>query len=253
VRSPSEILERRLGTCLDTSLFYAACLEQAGLQPLIMLTTRHAFVGLWLSPDLSSASTIDNVQVLRNGRDLEEMIFVETTLLADPSPIGFGVAVKVGAAHLDKDNLLEVAIDVSQARQRNIRPLDLGDRSFVPQQTGVTKSPLEIAIGEPPKFAEDVTATEQAEEASDRLTTWKRKLLDLTLANKLLNFKGTKTSIELECSDLSLLLGSGGACGARHLFFHQIPDVEGSGREVGRAQAEPGGEAFDRNADAIFR
>jgi Protein of unknown function (DUF4011) len=286
-----------------------------------------------------------------------------------------------------------------------------------------------MTIGEPPKFAEDVKATEQTEEASDRLTTWKRKLLDLTLANKLLNFKGTKSSIEVECSDLSQLedrlangkkfkllprtdvlsgkdersaevfrtrthedgrelflqkclergeiytavadpelnvrltelfrtvrtsfeeggantlflalgflkwqqkdgtrdclapvllipvalrrksvmedfslvlhedeprfnptllellqqdfridlsefqkrirlgcrenipnspdpysraqrLGSGGACGPRHLFFRQISDVEGSGREVGRLQAESGGEAFDRNADAIFR
>jgi very-short-patch-repair endonuclease len=205
VRSPGEILERRLGTCLDTSLFYAACLEQAGLQPLILLTAGHAFVGLWLSPDLSSAPTIDNIQVLRNSRDLQEMILVETTLLTDPSPIAFGVAVKVGSADLDEGKLLEVAIDLSQARQRNIRPLDLGDGSFVPQQTGVTESPLEIAIGEPPKFAEDVAATERPEEAGDRLTTWKRKLLDLTLANKLLNFKGTKTSIELECADLSLL------------------------------------------------
>jgi hypothetical protein len=114
VRSPSDILERRLGTCLDTSLFYAACLEQAGLQPLIMLTTRHAFVGLWLSPDLSSASTIDNVQVLRNGRDLEEMIFVETTLLTDPSLIPFDVAAGGGSADLDEGKLLQVAIDVSQ-------------------------------------------------------------------------------------------------------------------------------------------
>ena len=205
VRSPGEILERRLGTCLDTSLFYAACLEQVGLQPLIVLTTDHAFVGLWMSPDQSSASTIDNIQVLRNSRDLEEMICVETTLLTDPTLVAFAVAVKEGAANLDEDDSLEVAIDVAQARQRNIRPLDLGDGPFLPQQTGVTESPLEIAIGEPPKFDEDVRATEQAEEATDRLTTWKRKLLDLTLANKLLNFKGTKTSIELECSDLSLL------------------------------------------------
>jgi hypothetical protein len=205
VRGPSEILERRLGTCLDTSLFYAACLEQAGLQPLIVLTAGHAFVGLWLRPDLSSAPTIDNMEVLRNSRDLQEMILVETTLLTDPSPVAFGVAVKEGSANLDEGKLLEVAIDVFQARERNIRPLDLGDRSFVPPQTGVTESPLEIAIGEPPKFAEDVAATEQVEEASDRLTTWKRTLLDLTLANKLLNFKGTKSSIELECSDLSLL------------------------------------------------
>src|SRR6202035_1529424 len=119
------------------------------------------------------------------------MIFVETTLLTDPSPIAFGVAVKEGAAHLDEDNSLDMAIDIFEAREPNIRPLDLGDRSFVPQQTGVTESPSEIALGEPPKFAEDVAATEQAEEASDRLTTWKRKLLDLTLANKLLNFKET--------------------------------------------------------------
>jgi hypothetical protein len=34
VRGPSDILKHRLGTCLDTSLFYAACLEQAGLNPL---------------------------------------------------------------------------------------------------------------------------------------------------------------------------------------------------------------------------
>jgi hypothetical protein len=78
-----------------------------------------------LSPDLSSASTIDNIQVLRNSRDLQEMIFVETTLLTDPSPIAFGVAVKDRAAHLDEGNSLEMAMDVSQARQRNIRPLDL--------------------------------------------------------------------------------------------------------------------------------
>ena len=123
-------------------------------------------------------------------------LHVETTLLTDPSPIAFGVAVKDRAAHLGEGNSLEMAMDVSQARQRNIRPLDLGDRSFVPRPTGLTESPLEMAIGEPPKFAEDVKATEQAEEASDRLTTWKRKLLDLTLANKLLNFKGTKSSIE---------------------------------------------------------
>jgi hypothetical protein len=66
---------------------------------------------------------------------------------------------------------LEVAIDIFQAREGNIWPLDLGDRSFVPPQTGVTESPLEIGIGEAPKFAEDVAATEQVEEPGDRLTT----------------------------------------------------------------------------------
>ena len=79
---------------------------------------------------------------------------METTLLTDPSPIAFGVAVKEGAAHLDEDNSLDMAIDIFEARERNIRPLDLGDRSFVPQQTGVTESPSEIALSQTSSISE---------------------------------------------------------------------------------------------------
>jgi hypothetical protein len=60
VRGPSDILKHRLGTCLDTSLFHAACLEQADLRRLIMLSEGHAFVGLWLKPDLSSDLLIED-------------------------------------------------------------------------------------------------------------------------------------------------------------------------------------------------
>jgi hypothetical protein len=48
VRGPGDILKHRVGTCLDTSLFYAACLEQAGLHPLIMLSEGHALEVLQL-------------------------------------------------------------------------------------------------------------------------------------------------------------------------------------------------------------
>jgi len=34
IRPPSAVLERKVGTCLDLSLLFAACLEQAGLNPL---------------------------------------------------------------------------------------------------------------------------------------------------------------------------------------------------------------------------
>ena len=34
VRFPSEILSQRFGNCLDLSLLFAACCEQAGLRPL---------------------------------------------------------------------------------------------------------------------------------------------------------------------------------------------------------------------------
>ena len=46
VRTPSQVLEAGLATCLDTALLFAAVLEQAGLYPVIVLTRGHAFAGL---------------------------------------------------------------------------------------------------------------------------------------------------------------------------------------------------------------
>src|SRR3954468_8671083 len=48
VRSPSAILDPKVATCLDTALLFAAALEQSGLNPLLVLTQGHAFVGVWL-------------------------------------------------------------------------------------------------------------------------------------------------------------------------------------------------------------
>jgi hypothetical protein len=42
VRGPSDILSRQVGTCLDLTLLYASCLEQAGLNPILVLTE-----GVW--------------------------------------------------------------------------------------------------------------------------------------------------------------------------------------------------------------
>ncbi len=50
VRTPGAILEGRLATCLDTALLFAAALEQAGLNALIVMTKGHAFAGVWLQP-----------------------------------------------------------------------------------------------------------------------------------------------------------------------------------------------------------
>ena len=56
VRGPSDILSRKVGTCLDLTLLYASCLEQAGLNPVLALTEGHSFVGIWLWTRISPAS-----------------------------------------------------------------------------------------------------------------------------------------------------------------------------------------------------
>ena len=208
VRGPSDVLERKVGTCLDLSLLYAACLEQAGLNPVLVLTVGHAFVGVWLQDDDFASATVDDMQLLRKRRDLQDLVFVETTLLTSDPPAMFKVATSQGNAQVEDEApaALEIAIDVRRCRRRGIRPMDLGGS----KPTDLTPGPivpLNHTLSAPPSFDEEVRApSDEAPETSvGRVERWKRKLLDLTLRNKLLNFKPGKGSVVLECVSPGIL------------------------------------------------
>jgi hypothetical protein len=47
LRPPSEVIEGGRGTCIDTTLLLASCLEYIEIYPVIFLLTGHAFVGYW--------------------------------------------------------------------------------------------------------------------------------------------------------------------------------------------------------------
>src|SRR5262249_55531656 len=51
VRSPSAVLDRKIGTCLDLALLFAACLEQAVVNWLGGCSEGHGFCGIWLTND----------------------------------------------------------------------------------------------------------------------------------------------------------------------------------------------------------
>lgn len=203
VRGPSDILSRKVGTCLDLSLLYASCLEQAGLNSLVVLTEGHAFCGVWLIEEDFSTPVVDDSQMLRKRVQLEEMILVETTLLTGAHPARFAQAVEQGAKQIaeEAESVLEVAVDVRRSRRAKIKPLDLtgGEAAKLePKTTDVSAQ----EIDEPPKFDEEMVRHEPAQEKIlDRLESWKRSLLDLTMRNRLLNFKEGKATISIECPE----------------------------------------------------
>jgi hypothetical protein len=47
LRTPSETIEGRRGTCLDLALLFAACLEYVDIHPVLFLMRGHAFPGWW--------------------------------------------------------------------------------------------------------------------------------------------------------------------------------------------------------------
>ncbi|MEH2488687.1 DUF3320 domain-containing protein [Bradyrhizobium sp. AZCC 2230] len=208
VRGPSEILSRKVGTCLDLTLLYASCLEQAGLNPVLVLTEGHAFVGVWLVDEDFSNLVIDDPQMLRKRVQLEELVLVETTILTGSNPGRFKQAVDAGAKLIAEDatSPFELAVDVKRARSAKIRPLDLSG-SGEPTITPSGAPSVSHEVGEIPKFEEDLDKPREPifERNLDRLEVWKRNLLDLTLRNRLLNFKDTKSTITIECPDAATL------------------------------------------------
>ena len=81
VRTPAEVLEGRLGTCLDTTMTMSAALEQAGINSTIWVVTGHAFLGYWRTDAaLSVISSTDVVDVV-NQVDMGNIGLIETTMV----------------------------------------------------------------------------------------------------------------------------------------------------------------------------
>src|SRR5260221_10824561 len=86
IRLPDQIAHERLATCLDLAVLFAACLEQAGLHPLIFMSEDHAWLGCWLEEAAACASLVDDDgQTLRKRNVIGELLSLELTLLTQKS------------------------------------------------------------------------------------------------------------------------------------------------------------------------
>ncbi len=96
-------------------------------------------------------------------------------------------------------------MDVKRARSHGISPLpSIVELAVVGE--GEAKSAPQVSLGveeapELPSFDLGVDDALHPDTPETRLDNWKRKLLDLTKRNRLLNLKPSKTAIKLHCSD----------------------------------------------------
>lgn len=212
VRSPGQIESSGLGTCFDFALLFCAAFEQAGLNPLLIFTEGHAFAGVWLQPEEFSTTVIDDVTALRKRLRLKELVLFETTLITQRPTVAFSYATERGAQQVDesRDATFRMAVDIRRARLQRIKPLASAEAAVaaVPENEVTPSAQAVPVIEDMPDLAD--SAPSNAEEVSqfdpkDRLLRWQRKLLDLSLRNNLLNFKGGKKSLKLEAPDASAL------------------------------------------------
>lgn len=256
IRLPSRILESRLATCLDLTLLFSACLEAAGLKPVLLFKQGHAWVGVWLIDTEFSADLVDDITTVRTRVDAGELLVFETTLAAQAGS-SFKQAIAKGNKHLspEEESGFGYAIEVSRARNHRITPMPSGEISAEPT-TGAqyARSEADTAVDdiELPPLTTDLDLERENEDittAEGRINRWKSKLLDLTLRNKLLNFKGNlKSVVPLvipKPDELEDLLAQG-----KTLKFKPLPDhlQDGSERNFELYQAQRHGDLFKDTA-----
>ena len=201
VRSPSHILDSGIATCFDSTLLFAACLEQANLNPLLVFTKGHSFAGFWLRSEEFSTAVVDDITALRKRLKLQELVVFETTLATQGQTVNFSQAIDNANRQLseEEEDKFELVIDVKRARMSRIKPLALAQA--VADVAPLTVEPeTTITIEEAPDLPDEVVIDTPTTELDpkDRLARWQRKLLDLSLRNALLNFKYGKKALILD-------------------------------------------------------
>ncbi|TMV88359.1 DUF3320 domain-containing protein [Thioclava sp. BHET1] len=203
VRMPERVASEGLATCLDTSLLLAAAFEAAGLNTAVIFAEGHAWTGVWLVPRDFGQLVEPDIIELRKAIVAREFVPLETTLLTRRPSVGLEEAVERGRDRLSETHETEFlqAVDVNRARAARIRPL-------ASHLIGDAVEPVEVAAvaaALPKPLDLGLLPSEQSEVAPDtalgRIERWQRKLLDLSLRNKLLNFKDARSTVPMICPD----------------------------------------------------
>jgi len=205
IRTPDQVFDHRLATCLDISVLLAGALEQVGLHPLLLLVEGHAFLGVWLDEvgGLPVAATDDPLPI-RKRFDAGDLIVFDSSSAVNGVP--FEQAESTGRAHLQDTGSFRLAIDVAVARSAGIRPLPLrgSGQEYVAIEPEDAR-PVGVSAPDDRPVISSAQVPVGARHELTRVDRWKARLLDLSLRNRLLNFRPTKQTLPLLCADLPTL------------------------------------------------
>lgn len=207
-RSVATVLGDGLATCLDSTLLFASALEAIGLNAVIVMLRGHCFAGVWLVKKTFRRLVEPDCSELRKAIAAKELIVFETTLVTHTPPAHFADAERVAVASIaiEKEQDFLALVDVARARLSEIRPLAThGVRA--PETTEEEEESRSIPLPASPDIRQP--SLDESEELpqtpAGRIERWQRKLLDLSLRNRLLNFRGTRQTIPVLCPDVSRL------------------------------------------------
>ena len=206
VTMPENVLSQKSGSCLDLAVLFCSCLEAAGLNSLLVMTSTHAMAGCWLEEDTFPDSLQYDITALtkRMASGVDEISLVECTDFSTGNSIDADASAVHAADTLAKAADFCFAVDIQRTRASGIKPLP----SRVFDENGVCRAEdyglPERAYGSAGDIAFDTAANGQPREVTKQMV-WERKLLDLSLRNSLLNFRPTSSNVQLMVDSIASL------------------------------------------------
>ncbi len=213
IRNPQTVLDEKVGTCLDTAILFASLLEASGLHPVIAVIPGHAFVGFWTAeyyeeqadPPLWTELPISDVINLVDSGYIE---LIETTTICDglnQTPYAQAVtqtrrsiSSTDGLGSLSSRSTLVNVVACRVLRPRPIRPIPAVFTSPDGTVQVIEYKPVEFSVNLLKKQISDEGGQGAAASTLDLnvppvVRRWLDSLLDLSLRNPLINYRGSNS------------------------------------------------------------
>ncbi|MBQ8238547.1 MAG: DUF3320 domain-containing protein [Oscillospiraceae bacterium] len=207
VRLCDAVLQQKLGTCLDLTLLYAACLEAVGLHPLLITTEGHIFAGVWLEERMFPECVQDDAALItkRLASGVHEIAVAETTCMTAGKDAAFDDARAIGERSLATRGV-EYIIDVRRARLSGISPLPQRVASAGGWQIAAEVKAGAQTLAAPRDLRETIRIDpDTPDDNIPKKVQWERKLLDLGMRNTLINLRLTRTQLPILTDSLDQL------------------------------------------------
>lgn len=209
IRLVDQILETKFGNCIDITLLFVACLEAIDLNPIIIITKGHAFVGVWLEDRRFDAMiNFDQAAISKRiAQGIKEIAIIEMTTLCKGSNVPFSKAVETAEVQLMNESDFLLSIDIKNARSNGVLPLSTQKNETELKKDFVNNSDeIDINLDDGYEIGETYDNLELTDFSNlTKQKIWERKLLDLSLRNNLLNLRFTKSMLQIVDLKINLL------------------------------------------------
>lgn len=194
VTLPYQVLESKLGNCIELTLLFASALEAVGIYSGVILKKGHAYLAAWLGYPDYNYSTCDDPSMLslRTADGISKMVLLECTCVTKEDA-SFNKAITSAEYTLTDTDSFELYIDLYRCRLENYRPLPrrIMKDGVMTLEEGIEHGQCDTTVRQ--IHEADLTRLDNNKKELTRFDIWERRLLDLTLRNSLLNIAHHRT------------------------------------------------------------